>query len=47
MLTGPLPWSIPNAVILNGSIGSNPRLGTPAIYYFIYINIIHKKNKGI
>lgn len=29
MLTGPVPWSIPNCVIRSGSIGYNPKLGTP------------------
>lgn len=32
MLTGPVPWSIPNSVIRSGSIGYNPRLGTPKMY---------------
>jgi len=31
ILTGPVPWSIPNAVIRSGSIGYKPKLGTPKV----------------
>lgn len=37
MLTGPVPWSIPNAVIRSGSIGYKPKLGTPKINKLIKI----------